>query len=175
MKESPVPEIKAADELIDPRIEARWAARRASPEIDVLRAILRAFAEDAGPVRMERIAAALPGRPPEEVAATVAALDARDLVQVREGQVEIAYPFSAAPTPFAVDLGGGERYACCAIDAIGIAPMLGRPLRVRSACHHCGAPLDFAVAPEGPEPAAAAILVWVGAHAPGERRLTSGL
>jgi Alkylmercury lyase len=38
----------------------------------------------------------------------------------------MAYPFSASPTPHAVAIAGGPRmYSMCAIDALGIPPMLG--------------------------------------------------
>ena len=34
-------EIKTADQLADPGLEARWAARRNTPEAEVLRAVRR--------------------------------------------------------------------------------------------------------------------------------------
>jgi hypothetical protein len=84
-------------------------------------------------------------------------------VQVRDGQVDIAYPFSATPTPFVVWLADWQkRYACCAIDALGIAPMLGQPVHIRSQCHHCGTSLELSVEPHGPGPDAEGVMVWVG-------------
>jgi hypothetical protein len=81
--------------------------------------------------------------------------------------VTLAYPFAAGPNAFGVTLGGGRaRYACCAIDALGIAAMLGERIEVRSRCHHSGTPLAFAVDPAGPEPAARAVMVWVGERDP---------
>jgi hypothetical protein len=60
-------------------------------------------------------------------------------------------------------LGDGRvRYACCAIDALGLAPMLGAALTVRGICHGSGLPLVFEVTPEGPAPEAAGVMVWVG-------------
>jgi mercuric reductase len=102
-------------------------------------------------------------------------LDAEDLLQLRGPRIEIAYPFSAAPTAFVADLGDGrgERFACCAIDALGLAPMLGRPVSIRSQCHHCAAPLALSVSPTGPGPEGAAIMVWVGKRAEDRRACDS--
>lgn len=166
-------EIKTADELIDAELEARWAARRAPHQTDVLREILRIFAERGGPVPVDAI---LPDRPPGAVGEALITLDAEDLILVREGLVEIAYPFSAVPTPFVVRLAAGqERYACCAIDALGLAPMLGQRVEIRSPCHDCGDALELAVSPDGPPPEADGVMVWVGWREPGQRRVATSL
>ncbi len=103
-------------------------------------------------------------------------LDEDDLIEFRDGRVEIAYPFSAAPTPFVVRLAGGqERYACCAIDALGVGPMLGQRVHVRSQCHHCGTPLEFVVTRDGPGPEPQEVMVWVGKRWEGERRIATSL
>ncbi|MGH7306794.1 MAG: organomercurial lyase [Candidatus Rokuibacteriota bacterium] len=82
---------------------------------------------------------------------------------MRAGHIDIAYPFSAVVTPFVVRLSGGrERYACCATDALGMAPMVGEPVEIRSACHHSGAPLHFPATPHGVGPAAEGVMVWFG-------------
>ena len=169
-------EIKTADELVDPELEARWAVRRAAREGEVLRRILQSFVDRGGPVPVEQIAATFSDRPPETVWDTLVALDDEDLIQIRQGRVDIAYPFSAIPTPFAVRLAGGqERYACCAIDALGMAPMTGQRVHIRSRCHDCGTPLELSVAPDGPGRGAEGILVWVGKQAEGQRRLVTSL
>jgi len=75
--------------------------------------------------------------------------------------VVLAYPWSATPTAFVMGLSGGsERWACCAIDALGIAAMLGEAVQVRTRCHHCAEPLRLDVSPQGP--AAAGVMAWVG-------------
>jgi Alkylmercury lyase len=90
--------------------------------------------------------------------------------------VDVAYPFSAFPTPFVVQLADGqERYACCAIDALGIAPMLAQRVRIRSRCHHCGEPLELGVAPAGSGLEAEGVMVWVGKQGDGERRASTSL
>lgn len=48
------------------------------------------------------------------------------------GAVSVAYPFSASPTLHKLDLGGVQGYAMCAVDALGVAYMLGRPVTVTS-------------------------------------------
>lgn len=167
-------EIKTADELADAALEARWALRRATGQTDVLQRVLLAFVERGGPIRVQEIAAALPDRAPEAVWDSLIKLDEDDLIEVRDGRVQIAYPFSAAPTSFVVRLAGGqERYACCAIDALGVAPMVGQPVHVRSRCHHCGTSLEFVVTPDGPEPEAREVMVWVGKRWEGERRIAT--
>jgi hypothetical protein len=71
--------------------------------------------------------------PSAAIREALVALDEEDLVQVRDGQVDIAYPFSATPTPFVVWLADWQkRYGCCAIDALGIAPMLGHRVHIQS-------------------------------------------
>jgi hypothetical protein len=90
--------------------------------------------------------------------------------------VDVAYPFSAFPTPFVVRLADGqERYACCAIDALGIAPMLAQRVRIRSRCHHCGEPLELGVDPAGSGLEAEGAMVWVGKQGDGERRASTSL
>jgi Alkylmercury lyase len=83
------------------------------------------------------------------------------LIRVRTGLIDIAYPFSAAPTQFLVRLPGGrDRYACCATDALGIAPMIGERIEIRTARHHCSAPLEFSATPEGVGPEAEGMMLW---------------
>jgi predicted NBD/HSP70 family sugar kinase len=63
----------------------------------------------------------------------VAALARDDLVHVDEtGAVTVAYPFSARARGHEVAVGGHVVQAMCAIDALGIAPMLDQPIEVRS-------------------------------------------
>lgn len=166
-------EIKTAEELVDSELEARWAARRADR---LLRHILRVFLQRGGPISAEEIASGFLDRSPDSVFASLAELDEKDLIWLREGRVDLAYPFSAAPTAFVVRLGDGrERYACCAIDALGVAPMLGQSVRVASQCHHCGEPIEFGVDPGGPGREADRLMVSVAKRTPGERRICRSL
>ena len=156
-------EIRTAAELVDPALEARLGARRARRQDPVLQAILRLFLDRGGPIGVEAIAAAVPGRSREALLATLAELDAEDLILLGEAGVELAYPFATGPNPFAVVLADGRlRYACCAIDALGIPPMVRQPAAIRSRCHHCRAPLDFPVDAGGPGVGAEGVMVWSG-------------
>jgi len=169
-------EIKNADELVDRELEARWAARRADRHGDVLQHILRRFIEREGPVPATDIHRAFPGRSVASVEQDLAALHDKDLIRLSDGYVRLAYPFSARPTAFTVTLADGrERYACCAIDALGIAPMLGQRIGIRSRCHHCSEPLEFRADPDGLTPEAAGVMVWVGKRGEAERRLSESL
>jgi Alkylmercury lyase len=168
-------EIKTAAELIAMDVEGRGTARRAARETELLQRVFRGFVEQPGSIAVEAVVASLPDHASSMVRENLARLDTEDLLQIRAGRVELAYPFSAAPTAFVVDLGGehGARFACCAVDALGLAPMLGRPVSIRSECHHCAAPLALSVSPTGSGPEAAAIMVWVGKRAEDRRACDS--
>jgi len=62
------------------------------------------------------------------------------------GQITAAYPFSAAATRHTVQItGGASAYSMCAIDALGIASMLGTSARINSADPSTGEPIAIAV------------------------------
>lgn len=167
-------EITTAEKIIDTEIE-RQVGRRAARETPVMQTIYRAFLDRGGPVPVEGLMAAVPGMSRDAVASRLAALDEDDLIQITDGSVEIAYPFAARPTRFIVrPAAGGERYACCAIDALGMAPMLRQRVEVVGQCHHCGTPLAFAATPEGPGPSGEGVMVWVGRRCEGQQRAVSG-
>src|SRR5262249_46673907 len=65
-------------------------------------------------------------------AAALAELAARDVVAFgADGEIRAAYPFSPVPTLIQVRWAGGPlSYAMCAIDALGISAMLGRPVTI---------------------------------------------
>jgi hypothetical protein len=151
--------IRSARELMDADFHARWAAREAiGPGARALLArILDRFAAEGGPVALDALAGDRAA-----IDAAVAELDAADLVATREDRVLLAYPFASAPAGFAVTLPAArERQACCAIDALGIAPMLGVRTRVRTRCHHCAEPLEIDVEPHGVA-GGDGLMAWVG-------------
>ena len=129
----------------------------------LLRAIWREFVETGGPVALETASRRMAGTPLAAVRARAGELDAADLIRLDGDGVELAYPFTARPNDFAVMLPGARlRYACCAIDALGVAPMIGASVRVRSRCHRSGAPLHFDVDPvDGPRDAPPGSFAWV--------------
>jgi len=170
-------EIRTAAELIALDVEGRGPARRAARETALLQRVLRAFVDRAGPVRVDEIVGAFPAQAPESVLKALARLDEEDLVRLDAEHVDLAYPFSASPTAFVVDLDEerGQRFVCCAMDALGIAPMLGRRVRIWSWCHHCAAPMELSVDPSGAEPNAEGVMVWVKQRAEDERRACDSL
>ena len=169
--------MRTAAELIALDVEGRGAARRPARETELLRRVLRAFVDQAGPVRVDEIVSAFPAQPSESVLEALAKLDEEDLLRLDAERVDLAYPFSASPTAFVIDLDevSGQRFVCCAIDALGIAPMLGRRVRIWSWCHHCAAPMELSVDPSGPGPDADGVMVWVGKRAEDERRACDSL
>jgi hypothetical protein len=51
-----------------------------------------------------------------------------------DGQLRAAYPFSPVATPIQVSWAGSpDAYAMCAIDALGMSAMLGRPVTITAA------------------------------------------
>ena len=170
-------EIRTADDFIDRvRERRRQRRRRVARRRGVLPQVLRLFVEHPGPVSREALTHALPDLTGPQLDRELARLDAQDQLYLQDGAVTLAYPFAAGPNAFLVRLANGqERYACCAIDALCIAPMLGQRIDVRSRCHHSGAPLAFAVDPRGPDSSAAGVMAWVGQREAGARRVCTTL
>jgi len=112
-----------------------WRARTAPVDpLDgrVHRMILRTFASTGRPpsrAELNRLAA-----DPAAIDQVLARLHRGDVLRLdAAGTPAVAYPFSAAPTRHRVQiLGGAEVYAMCAIDALGISPMLGADTRISS-------------------------------------------
>lgn len=168
--------ILTAEELIALDVEGRGGARRAARETPTATRILRMFLDRGGPIPVGDIVDELRGDRAAGAHDALVKLDEEDLIRMSGGHVDVAYPFSASPTPFVVRLRDGrERHVCCAIDALGIAPMVGQPVEIRSRCHHSGAPLRFATTPEGPEPGAAGVMVWIGTRTRRDCRGIDGL
>lgn len=72
---------------------------------------------------------------------------ARALVlQPESGEILMANPFSAVPTPFLVETPSYSCYGSCVWDALGIAAMLRCDSRIRTACGDCGLALGLEVA-----------------------------
>ncbi len=157
-------EIRTAEEFAAHDFQSLWLARRAARERPEFRRVLRLFVERGGPV------------PVDEISPALVALDDEDLIRIRGGKIDVAYPFTASPTPFVVRLPDGQdRFACCAVDALGIAPMIGQPVEIRSRCHHCGAPLDLTSTPEGPRPEGSDVMLWIGQRADDRCKIADSL
>ena len=98
---------------------------------------------------------------PPTVAATSAALD-RSPVEVRDsfqrladghilvlqkgsGEILMANPFSAVPTPFLVKAGGRSYYGNCIWDAMGIPAMLKQDAVIEASCGCCSTAMNLKV------------------------------
>ena len=128
-----------------------------SPEEEaVTRHAFRAIL-DGRPATVGELPLAL-SRPPAVVEAAVGLLTEWGIIVVEPetGQILGARGLSLTETSHRLLLGGHQRYAFCAVDAVGIPAALGADARVESRCHHCQAPLTVALrggavveAPEG--------------------------
>ncbi|HEY1972250.1 MAG TPA: alkylmercury lyase family protein, partial [Pseudonocardia sp.] len=108
--------------------------------------ILRHIATTAHPPTTADLTATIAGsgRTIEEVLAALHELDTIRLGAA--GRIEVAYPFSAHPTRHRVHIATGtpagtDVYAMCAIDALGIAPMLNADTHIDSTDHTTGQPV----------------------------------
>jgi alkylmercury lyase-like protein len=107
---------------------------------------------DAGDLRIRNLTYELVvelGRAPTRVEASFAAgedvgdswlrlHDSHALVVDERGEIRMANPFSAVPTPFRVDASGRRWYGNCAWDAFGICAALHGDGRIETACADCG-------------------------------------
>ena len=114
------------------KLGAARSSRLSEPERHLYFWILRRFAAGGRPSNAEtRHAAGELGLDAESALGTFAT---QELVHLdRSGEIDVAYPFSGRPTAHRVRFPSGhEAYAMCAIDALGIAPMLGEPIEIAS-------------------------------------------
>jgi hypothetical protein len=105
-------------------------------------AILRAFAVTGHPPARHDLDQLTAGRA-GDVLRALHDLDAIRLTSY--GEIAVAYPFSAVPTRHRVRIGDQvEVFAMCAIDALGIAPMLGQDTVIESVDVTNGRPIRVA-------------------------------
>jgi hypothetical protein len=71
--------------------------------------------------------------------------DAHALVLDGAGEIAMANPFAAKPTPFRVETAGRSWFANCAWDAFGIGAALAADSTIHTECADCHAPLDIVV------------------------------
>ena len=85
----------------------------------------------------------------DEVRAALTRLAAGRIVVLQpSGEILMAPPYSAIPTPFVVDVSGRRLYANCAWDALGVPAMLRAPARVAAGCGCCGDAIDLTAPPD---------------------------
>jgi formate-dependent nitrite reductase cytochrome c552 subunit len=71
--------------------------------------------------------------------------DAHALVLDDAGDIIMANPFAARPTPFRVESAGRSWYANCGWDSFGIGAALRSDSTIHTECADCHAPLDITV------------------------------
>ena len=67
------------------------------------------------------------------------------VLQPGTGEILMANPFSAVPTPFRVDTDKFSAYGNCIWDALGIPAMLHSDARIITSCADCGEAAEIAV------------------------------
>ncbi|MGH3092651.1 MAG: alkylmercury lyase family protein, partial [Gaiellaceae bacterium] len=140
--------VLAAAGIAPERVGAARTARLRDPERVVYHWILRSFAagRPPGPGALAGECA----RRGVSLQRLLEVLAREDLVHADEsGGIVVAYPFSGRPTPHRVLLDGREVFAMCAIDALGTAPMLGRPVEVISTDPVDGEEIRVSLSPDG--------------------------
>jgi hypothetical protein len=73
------------------------------------------------------------------------------VLDVSNGGIRMANPFSGVPTRFRVHADGRSWYANCAWDAFGICAALGVDGRVETTCPDCDEPITVEVHDERPD------------------------
>ena len=90
---------------------------------------------------------------PDEVAASLGRLAAARVLVLRpSGDIWMAMPFSAVPTPFLVHSVDSQWWANCAWDAFGIPAALHVDGHVSSTCPDCGERIEIEIRDERPIP-----------------------
>ena len=115
-------------------------------EESILRFVYTATVESGRPPRSADVAMALGGTA-QEALASFRRLRERKLLALapESGEIVMAPPFSAAPTPFQVRSGGRSYFANCVWDAYGVAAALHQDADVEASCACCGEPMALAV------------------------------
>ena len=91
-------------------------------------------------------AAALSTAPAEVQASFQRLADAHMLVLQRDtGEILMANPFSAVPTPFLAQVDGRTYYGNCIWDVLGIPAMLKRDAIIQSSCGDCGTSMPLRI------------------------------
>ena len=123
------------------------------PEADVQRHVYKVTAERGRPPLAAEVAEAL-GSSPEEVLSAFGRLQLRRLLALapESGEILMAPPFSAVPTPFLVNAGERSYFGNCVWDAYGIAAALGSDAVIDSSCACCGEPIRLRVESGAPVP-----------------------
>ena len=129
-----------ADQFTD--AHPRFDARQQQTALTVFRLL-----GEGRPVDLDAVAART-GRPPRQVAAD---LDAWPSVhRDGDGRVVGLWGLTLRPTAHALDVDGHTLYTWCALDALFVPELVGRPARVRSTSPTSGQTVTLTVDDDGP-------------------------
>jgi hypothetical protein len=131
-------------------------------------AILRTFAITGHPPAASELDAVIAGSG-SSAAEVLNKLHDVDAIRLApDGQIAVAYPFSAAPTRHRVRIGDQvDVYAMCAIDALGISAMLGQDTLIESVDVTTGQPITVTTSGGHTSWEPAGAVVVIGADAGG--------
>ena len=110
-----------------------------SEEIEVLRSVFEIVLKDGRSPTIRELQSALK-KPTEEIIPVMDELEKKDVLLRKKGTQEIVsiYPLSLTPTGHKIFLeNGGQLFAMCAVDALGIPLMLNRDVKILSQCEMC--------------------------------------
>lgn len=98
------------------------------------------------PPTLAEASAAL-GMRPADTRASFERLAAAHMVvlQAATGEVIMANPFSAVPTPFLVQVGDKSYFGNCIWDAMGIPAMLKQDALIKASCGDCGTAMSLRI------------------------------
>jgi mercuric reductase len=145
---------------LDQLLPLKYRQAALPPElVAVHRAILHSFAERGRPLTVADIAVMLGGK--NAALRALAVLATNDLVVLNEAAVKDAathqvaiqdpdkvaiagaYPFSAVPTGFVVNLFGHDVNAMCGFDSLSIATLFHTETRITAKCKVTGDPIQI--------------------------------
>ncbi len=115
-------------------------------DIEVRRLTYDTFINTGRAPSIADLAATL-GAPPASVTESLRRLDEAHMLVLQRGSGEIlmANPFSAVPTPFQVESGGISYWGNCIWDSFGVAAMLRRDAAILAACGDCGEAMQLTI------------------------------
>jgi hypothetical protein len=128
----------------------------ATPNFDpaVRRYVYDLALQTGRPPTAAETAAALSTTPAEVQASFRRLADAHIVVLQRDtGELLMANPFAAVPTPFLAQVDGRTYYANCVWDVMGIPAMLRRDAVIQTSCGDCGTAVTLRIVNGSLEPA----------------------
>ena len=125
------------------------AARVTPDATTVFRALIDAVL-DSGIVPDLAALSQVTAMPPERIGEALDELASADwIARDDDGRISAVYPFAISTTGVDVTVGDQRRPVMCAIDALGVAPLLDRRVAIRAACVQCDTTIQIGMQPGG--------------------------